>query len=302
MSGAAAPARTTIVIATRNRHEVLLDNLARHGEGDERPPVILVDNGSSDGTPAAVRAAFPDVRVIELGENRGAAARNVGTRAARTPYVAFCDDDSWFAPGALARAERLMDEHPRLAVLNAHVLVGPEQRVDDIAEEMAKSPLPRAADQPGHPLLSFVACAVVVRRDALLAVGGFSERLGVGGEEEIVSWDLVGAGWLLSYVPEVVAHHCPPKSSGARPMRREIGTRNTLWTTWLRRPLRPAARRTLRDLRRFPLDRVTVRGIARAVAGLPWVLRERRVSPPHVERMRELVEDQQLNSRSRRYV
>jgi hypothetical protein len=105
----------------------------------------------------------------------------------------------------------------------------------------------------------------------------------------------------MSYVPELVVHHHPPPSPGGRPERREIGIRNTLWTTWLRRPAVPAARRTGRMLRRFPADRTTARGVARAMAGAPWVLRERRVSPPEVERMRRLLEEQQLSSRSRRY-
>ena len=64
--------------------------------------MILVDNGSTDGTVAAVRDARPDLRVVRLGTNRGAPARNLGVRLAATPYVAFADDDSWWSPGALA--------------------------------------------------------------------------------------------------------------------------------------------------------------------------------------------------------
>src|SRR5262245_34272344 len=58
--------------------------------------------------------------------NLGAAGRNAGVRAARTPYVALCDDDAWWAPGALARAAHLLDVHPTLAVVCARVLVGPD--------------------------------------------------------------------------------------------------------------------------------------------------------------------------------
>jgi len=291
----------TVVVASRNRRELLLRTLPRHLALPERPAVVLVDNASTDGTAEAVREALPGVRVISLDRNQGAAARNAGLREARTPYVAFCDDDSWFAPGALGRAEALLDATPRLAVLNARILVGEEERLDPTCEEMARSPLPAAPGQPGHPLLSFVACGVVVRRDAVLEVGGFEERFAVGGEEELVGWDLAAAGWQLSYVPDVVAHHHPPRQP-PRSERLEIGVRNTLWTTWLRRPAGPAARRTVRDLRRFPAHPATARGIARAVAGIPWVLRERRVSPPHVEQMRRLLEDQQVRSVSRRYV
>jgi N-acetylglucosaminyl-diphospho-decaprenol L-rhamnosyltransferase len=293
--------RVTVVIASRNRRDVLVRNLPRTLELPEHPRVILVDDASTDGTPEAVRAAHPEVEVIELERHMGSAARNMGLRAAQTPYVAFCDDDSWWEPGALTAAADLLDEHPRLAVVNGHVLVGPDEHDDPICVEMAESPLPAAEGQPGHPLLSFVACAVVVRRDAILAAGGFQERFLIGGEEELLGWDLAGAGWQLSYVPQLLAHHHPPPHTG-RPDRREVGIRNTLWTTWLRRPLRTAATRTARDLRRFPRDRTTARAVMRAVAGLPWILRERRVSPPHIEHMRRLLEQQQLRSHSRRYV
>ena len=75
--------------------------------------MILVDNGSADGTVASVPGRRPDATVVELGRNRGAPARNLGVRLASTPYVAFADDDSWWHAGALARAADVLDAHPR---------------------------------------------------------------------------------------------------------------------------------------------------------------------------------------------
>ncbi len=299
-AGAADP-RVSVVVITRDRVTDLLNAVAHLDALAERPRILVVDNGSSDGTPAAVRARFPDVEVVALPENRGAAARTVAVERVTTPYVAFADDDSWWAPGALTRAANALDAHPRLALVNAHILVGPAERDDPICLEMAASPLPAAPDQPGHPLLSFIACAAMVRRDAYLAVGGFHPRLSVGGEEEIVGHDLAGAGWQMSYLPDVVVHHHASINRDAH-RRRATGIRNTLWTIWLRRPVRSALVRTARQLRRLPRDRVTLQGVAQALAGAPWVLRERRVSPPHVEEMRRMLEDQQLRSSSRRYV
>ena len=293
--------RIAVVVASYNRRERLLTSLPHHLALPEAPAVVVVDNASSDGTAEAVEAAHPGVTIVRTQENLGGAGRNVGVAAVRTPYVAFSDDDSWWTPGALARAADLLDADPRLAVVQAHILVGEDDRDDPMCLEMAESPLTAADGQVGHPILSWVACAVVVRREAFLAVGGFSGRLWLGGEEELVGWDLASKGWLMSYVPEVVAHHDPPPHRG-RPERRELGIRNTLWTTWLRRPAHTAARRTVRNLRAFPNDRTTARGVGRAVAGLSWVLWERRVCPPHVEAMCRQLERQQLSSRSRRYV
>jgi GT2 family glycosyltransferase len=156
---------------------------------------------------------------------------------------------------------------------------------------MARSPLAVAPGQPGRPLLGFVACAVVVRAAAFAAAGGFHARLGVGGEEDLLAWDLAAAGWQLSYLPELIAHHDPPPSSRSRAERREVVIRNALWTAWLRRPAGAAARRTVHALARAPRDRVTARAVLRALAGTPWVLRERRDGPPHVEAQRRLLED-----------
>jgi N-acetylglucosaminyl-diphospho-decaprenol L-rhamnosyltransferase len=277
--------RVTLVIATRNRRSELLAGIARHLALPEHPPVIVVDDASTDGTAEAVAAEFPQVELIRLPTSLGGAARNVGARAASTPYVAFTDDDAWWRPGALQRAAEALDAHPRVALVQAHVLVGPQERDDPTCKLMGSSPLPPVAGQPGHPILSFVACAVVVRRDAFLSQDGFCARLGTGGEEELLSWDLVAAGWQLSYLPEIVAHHHPPATSDGRPRRREVTLRNALWTAWLRRPWPAAARSTVTTLAHAPRDRTTVRAVRQAIAGCGWVLRARRVNPPHVERM-----------------
>jgi len=123
----------------------------------------------------------------------------------------------------------------------------------------------------------------------------------VGGEEEILGWDLATAGWTMSYMPELVVHHHPSATRDPRE-RRARGIKNTLWTTWLRRPAAPAWRRTRHLLRTAPRDSVTARALLAAVAGLPWVLRNRRPSPRHVEARRRLLDDQQMRSRARRYV
>lgn len=286
----AGDGRIAVVIVTRNRVRQLCANLPRHLSLPERPRVVVIDDGSNDGTAEVVRARFPGVEVISLTASRGAVARNVGLDAVAEPYIAFSDDDAWFAGGTLRRAAGILDAHPRLAVLNPHVLVGTSQRLDPVCAEMARSPLPSAPGQPGHPLLGFIACSVVVRREALREIGGFCERLRVGGEEKLASWDLAAAGWQLSYVPELVAFHCPPPPAAGT--RRQVQTlRNDLWTNWLRRPLVPAWRASLRDLRRAGSAGTGLRALGEAMAGASWVLRKRRPCPPGVEHLISLLEN-----------
>ena len=68
----------TVVIATRNRGAELCPTLERLASLPERPPVVVVDNGSEDGTAAMVRRRFPGTELIALRRNRGAWARNLG--------------------------------------------------------------------------------------------------------------------------------------------------------------------------------------------------------------------------------
>jgi GT2 family glycosyltransferase len=269
------PSSVTVVIATRDRKASLLRTLRQLSELPPRPQVIVVDNGSRDGTAQAVLVAHPEVRVLALDANRGAAARNVGAAAAATPLVAFCDDDSWWAPGALGRAAGAFDAYPRLGLLAAQILVGQDQRLDPTCLLMLAGH--HAPDAPGPAVFGFVACGAVVRRDALLAAGGFHTRYGTGGEEALLAMDLAAAGWQLAYVDDVIAHHHPV--AGIRPGRSRRVARNDLWTSWLRRPPTVAARMTLRAL----CNR-DVAALVDAARGLPWVLRERRHLPRAVER------------------
>jgi GT2 family glycosyltransferase len=276
----------TIVLATRDRRRRVLATLARLEELAERPPVVVVDDASTDGTTSAIRERFPDVTVISSRPDTRTAARTLGVEAADTPLVAFSDDDSWWAPGALRRAADLFDAYPRLGLIAARILVEPDGRLDATAAAMRDSPLRSDTPLPGPPVLGFLACGAVARRSAVLACGGFHPRFGFGGEEHLLAVDLAAAGWALAYVDEVVAHHQP--QPGPRSWQGTHELRNRLWSTWLRRPLTQAARRTMA---------LAVDGnghgapaLVAAMRGLPWVLRERRVIPDDVERALRLLE------------
>jgi GT2 family glycosyltransferase len=267
-------ASTTVVIATRNRRGDLQRTLDRLVGLPESPAIVVVDNGSTDGTAATVRDSHPGVRVVELGRNLGSAARNVGARLAGTPYVAFNDDDSWWEPGALAEAERLLAAHPRLGLIAARIVVEPEGKLDPTCRTMATSPLPARPGLAGPAVLGFVACGAVARRSALLEVGGFEERMGIGGEEELLSVELAVAGYDLIYADGVVAHHQPAQRRKQGRQRNVV--RNQLLVAWLRRPLLSALRSTGRLLIRHRGDPQAALGAVDAVRAAPWIARERR--------------------------
>ncbi|MFI0737394.1 glycosyltransferase family 2 protein [Streptomyces sp. NPDC021100] len=280
--------RVGVVLITRNRRPRLLHTLRHLTELPEHPPILVVDNGSRDGTPAAVRDLHPRVRLLETGRNLGAVGRNLGAAALDTPYVAFADDDSWWEPGSLAAAAELFDAHARLALIAATTRVGAEGRPDPINRVLAASPLGRAPDLPGPSILGFLACSAVVRREPFLEAGGFDPLLHFGGEETLLALELARRGWGLVHCPALVARHVPdPAPRAGRPAR---ARRNELLTAWLVRPLPYALSRTWSLARDCSGDREARRALAGVLRRLPAALARRRPLPPAVERGARLVE------------
>jgi GT2 family glycosyltransferase len=271
-----------VVVLTHERPAELARTVARLRALPERPRVVVVDNASSDGTAEILARRFPDVEVVALAANVGAAGRNAGVLRVDAPYVAFCDDDTWWAPGSLARAATLLDVHEHLALVTGRVLVGPEQRVDPTCLEMRASPLPADPALPGTPVLGFLAAATMVRRSAFLAAGGFEARFFLGAEEQLLAIDLAAAGWALAYVDDIVIHHHPSarRDAGGR---RGLLVRNALWCAWLRRPLVRALAITAGVARQAARDGAARRGLVAALGGLGWIVRRRQVVPPAVE-------------------
>jgi GT2 family glycosyltransferase len=279
------------VIATRNRVAELRRTLARLSALPESPAIIVVDNGSADGTAMAVSRDFPRVTLIRNRRNRRAAARNQGARRAATQYVAFSDDDSWWEPGALERACDLLARHPEVGVIVGRTLVGEHAADDPINAVLAGSPLrdPRGAGLPGPPVLGFLGCAIVARRKAFLQVGGYLSLLGIGGEEELLALNLAAAGWPAVYADAVVARHFPSASRKVT-ARRAAELRNRVLIAWLRRPLALALGGTLALGRAAGRDPVARRALCGLLLRLPRALAARRPLPAAVATQLALLE------------
>jgi GT2 family glycosyltransferase len=286
-------ARTTFVIASRNRAVELATVVSRLLDSTACP-IIVVDNASEDDSVSIMKriAARSADRVclIELESNRGAVGRNVGVAACRTPYVAFCDDDSWWAPDAPAIGAELFDRHPSLGLLAGRTVVWPERREDPFTTELANSALGRRPDLPGPSILGFMTCSAMVRKAAFEAVGGFSEILHFRGEEQLLALDLAASGWELCYCQEMVAIHQPSavRPTTAAQNAREL--RNAVLTTWMRRPMRHCLKATGALMRAALQDSEHARSAVEAIIRLPAVVRRRHSLPPKVEEALALLE------------
>jgi len=169
-------AEASVVIATRNRAGFLRECLARLARQTARGrfDVVVVDNGSTDETPAAIAEAvgrYDFVRGVEVREPNRGKARNAGVAAASGEALVFCDDDT-------LPPESFVDAHLRARAAQPRAVVsGPIINVPD-AEHLA-------APAPKHYSRAFLCtCNAGVPRADLVAVGGFDESYDLYGWED----------------------------------------------------------------------------------------------------------------------
>jgi GT2 family glycosyltransferase len=278
-----ADPRVSVVVLTHGRCIELLRTVERLCALPERPRIIVVDNASGDATRQCLRERHPQVTLVALDVNLGAAGRNAGVERVASPFVAFCDDDTWWEPGALRHAADLLQAHPSLGCVSARVIVGADGRPDPTCARMAESPLPRDG-LPGTALIGFMAGACVMRTAAFRAGGGYEPRFFLGAEESLLALDMAASGWRIAYVPELLLHHHPSlaRDAAARDL---LVARNRFWLAWLRLPLPLAwheSRKLLREARQA--HRLSRTSLA-VLRGMGWVLGARRVVPAPVAAM-----------------
>jgi GT2 family glycosyltransferase len=235
----------------------------------------VVDNASCDGSTQAVRRDFPEVKVLALPADFGVQAYNVGARAAQTRYVAFSDDASWWERDGLERASQLLADDPTIGMLAGSVcapLEGSMDRLDEASERFEAS---RAA-APGTPVLGFVDCFCLVRRQPFLDVGGFDNVAGFGAVQQRVALDMADAGWAVRFRADFVVWQA--RRSTVRSRIRRV--RDDVLTALMRRPMRVALTRTRGHLKRGVIG---WSGVSWALSRLPFALRRRRLLSMRIE-------------------
>ena len=205
------------------------------------PEIVVVDNGSRDGSVAALRRAHPDVQLVEPGENLGyAAAANRGTLATTAPVVAVCNPDLEVVPGLAAAMLARLDAEPDLAavgpaLLNADGSQYPSARahvasIDAVGHATLgrvwpNNPFTRRyrqldADWRVRRDVDWVSGAIVfLRRAAVDSVGGWDERYFMYMEDVDLCWRLRRLGWRVAYDPSGTARHVQGASTATRPYR-----------------------------------------------------------------------------------
>lgn len=233
------------------------------------PVVVVVDNGSRDGSIAALRAAVPSVRVLDPGANLGyAAAANRGIAATETAVVAVCNPDARIEPGTARTLIERLDADPDLGA------VGPAVLEPDGSRYPSARRIPSTVDAVGHGLLGRVwprnpftrryreldadpdqprevdwvsGAAVWLRRAALDSVDGWDERYFMYVEDVDLCWRLRRAGWRIGYEPGGTVLHVQGASTDRHPYRMIVAHHRSLlrfaarrWRGWRRVLLVPA--------------------------------------------------------------
>jgi GT2 family glycosyltransferase/glycosyltransferase involved in cell wall biosynthesis len=241
----AAPSASVIILNFNGREHLpdCLGSLVGLDYPHDRLEILVVDNGSTDGSVEWVRQHHPDVRVVELGANLGfAEGNNRGATEARGEFLVFLNTDTRVTPGWLralvaplaggdsdiaATASKMLDwegahlDFPVYATLLGMPYASREARRHRRPEDYAR---------PGA-LLFPSGGAMAVRRDVFLDAGGFDADFFMYHEDVDLGWRLWLLGYRVEYVPDAVVYHRLGGSSRGDPAQLYfLNERNALFT------------------------------------------------------------------------
>jgi N-acetylglucosaminyl-diphospho-decaprenol L-rhamnosyltransferase len=250
------------VVVNYNAREHLLNCVASLlGEGVEI--VIVADNGSVDGSEAALSARYPEVKWAETGSNLGyGAAADLGAALSDSTYLLVCNPDVVLDDGCVATLRRFLEARPDVAVVGPRIVDGmgalypSARRFPDLMEALGHGflgqfwPDNRFSrryrmndwDHVSARTVDWVSGACfLVRRSAWEVVGGFDQAYFMYLEDVDLCWRLGRAGWAVAYEPAAQVVHVQGVSADRHPYRMLLAHHVSMWR--FARRATPASRR-----------------------------------------------------------
>ena len=241
--------RVRAVVLCWNNRDVLprcLDHLLATEWPSGALDIVVVDNGSTDGSIEDWERRYPTVRLVSTGRNLGfAGGVNAGLHAlADVDAVALVNSDAFVEPGWLLPLAAALDAAPVLGATAPKLLFAePDEdghpRINNVGNELGPTwePHDRGYGEVDHgqydeaeDIWGWCGAAVLLRRRYLDEVGAFDDRLFMYCEDVDLSWRGRRAGWRYRYIPTSVVHHQHRASSGGEhtPLLDHLNRRNRL--------------------------------------------------------------------------
>jgi glycosyltransferase involved in cell wall biosynthesis len=186
---------TSVCVVVKNRRELMLACLEAV-LGEQPDQVVVVDNGSDDGTYEALLERAASEPTLTVVQDRGSLGRirNRAVELATGDVVAFTDSDCRPHPGWLAAGVAALTDGVGV-VQGRTVPAGPTDTPFFATQDIAA------------PTGLFEACNVFFRREALVATPGFDEAVGFFGEDSAAGWHVQRAGWRDAWAEDAVVEH-----------------------------------------------------------------------------------------------
>jgi GT2 family glycosyltransferase len=208
--------------------------------------IILVDNGSTDGSPAYVREMYPEVRLLPLGDNQGfTGACNAGYAIATGEVIVLLNNDTEAEAGWLAAVIDGFERHPQAGIIASKILLfdrrdhlhtaGDFYRLDGIPGNRGVWQPDQGQYEQEERVFSACGGAAAYRRRLLEEIGFLDDDFYFSCEDVDIAWRAILAGWQVWYVPTAVVYH-KLKASGGNVTASYYDGRNFLYLIWKNYP------------------------------------------------------------------
>jgi GT2 family glycosyltransferase len=275
----------SILVVTWNRKKDVLETIQSiYDQSYKNFEIIVVDNGSGDGTVDALREFWPDVKIVALDRNVGiSAGRNAGIEIARGDIVFCLDSDASLEQSALTNLARKFNEDSVLGVINSKIVNAVTKEIDG-GPGWAYSEEQKANQNVEFLSWSFSEGGAAIRKQVLDQIGGFWELLFFGCEGQELSLRVWDAGYKVLYYPDsVVYHRASPQQRVDGKARDSLFFKNNLyiyiarypfWLLMIIAPLKIGAV-VIRAARRGYLMEI-LRTLFEVLKALPLILKHRK--------------------------
>jgi GT2 family glycosyltransferase len=232
------PVLVSVLIITWNRKDDLLETIRSIYDQDYRNfEIVVVDNGSTDGTVEKLHQSYPEVKIVALSRNEGVSGgRNAGIAAAKGEIIFCLDSDAAPAKNTLLNLVRRFRSDPEVGIINCKIVNTNSKQLDG-GPGWVYSERQKARQDSEFLSWSFSEGGAAIRREVFNRIGLFWDLLFFGGEGQefgLRTWDV---GYKILYYPASIVYHRASEQQRFSDKHRDyLFFRNTLYIYIVRYP------------------------------------------------------------------